>query len=67
MVSMIMSLSKLRELVKDREAWCPLSQSWVLGWGGLGGPVARLTSSLRSQSPCDHTQLHTCRCSGPTT
>ena len=34
--SMIMSLSKLREMVKDREAWCPLSQGWVLGWGGLG-------------------------------
>ena len=31
-----MSLSKLQEMVKDRESWCPLSQSQALVWGGSG-------------------------------
>ena len=47
--SMIMSLSKLREMVKDREAWCPLSQGWVLGWGWAW--EGRLPGSLH---PYDH-------------
>ena len=49
--SMDLSLSKLREIVKDREAWCPKSQTQLSNWTTTKGQIHPQVNSSLLRSP----------------